>query len=161
MRAGMAVGLVVLTALVAQAAANARRAIPASARRCRFSACLTRSISPARPSAPDSAGSFADSFRNGLVTNLSNGKAALVFVAVVPRSVDVSPRASVIGQALTRVAITVAVAAWVHTSFVFFAARAARTLARRSANAARQPSSRSHFGRGLLDGHRDSVTLLR
>ncbi|MBX9924861.1 MAG: LysE family translocator, partial [Hyphomicrobiaceae bacterium] len=61
-------------------------------------------------------------FRDGLITNLLNPKAAAFYIAVLPVFVD--PGAPPVGQMLTLAAMYVAIATAVHLAIVMLASRA-------------------------------------
>ena len=67
-------------------------------------------------------------FRRGLITNLLNPKAAVFFIALLPRFVD--PIRPVLAQTLTLTAVYVLVATVIHATIVLLAGFAAPALAR-------------------------------
>lgn len=77
--------------------------------------------------ASDTRISAGDGFRDGLVTNLLNPKAATFFIAVMPAFTV--PGGGYAAQSLVLVAIYVAIATLVHTAIVLAAATAHRLLA--------------------------------
>jgi threonine/homoserine/homoserine lactone efflux protein len=64
------------------------------------------------------------SFGRGLLTNLLNPKAAMFYVAVLPRFID--PARSLLPQSLTLTALHVLVATIIHAAIVIFAAQSRR-----------------------------------
>jgi threonine/homoserine/homoserine lactone efflux protein len=86
---------------------------------------------PAAPAAPDH--QMLAAFRNGLITNLLNPKAALFYIAILPVFMD--PGLPATPQALSLAAIYVAIATAIHLAIVLLAARA-RPLIEASGNAA-------------------------
>jgi threonine/homoserine/homoserine lactone efflux protein len=67
------------------------------------------------------------SFMRGLITNLLNPKAAMFYVAVLPRFM--SPGTATLAQSLTLTALHVLVATVVHAGIVLFAAQSRRLFA--------------------------------
>nr|WP_287305565.1 LysE family transporter [Mesorhizobium sp.] len=68
---------------------------------------------------PAAGASFLRHFRRGLITNLLNPKAAIFFVAVLPKFVDPTQRQE--SQLLLLVAIYVGIATAVHAAVVLLA----------------------------------------